>query len=608
MIRINQKQLEIKKNSFKLFQRISFFILFFTIRIVSLTAQVIEEDSIVSRNITIEREYQPVIKDAGKINSLPYFIEPKISKINPQYTTGFSKPLNVEQNIHYLAPAGLAQPQTKSHEGFARLGVGTGFNSLADFAFPLVKKSDMKLDFILNHYGLFNDKAYSATQAALAFDKQFGSIIFYAGIGGRHDYYKYYGNNFNSVNSIIDFNEMQNNFGTYTFLPARGVPEETDLISLAARENKNNMWRLNLNTGINTSPATADLRYGIHLDYNLFNTRTGITEHQIALAANFDAEVAGNRLGIEISSQNQFYSTSDNTLSDALKNYYVLTVNPYYSIEQEAFDLKLGVKSSFSFAHGRGFSPSPDIKFEWRAVPSFLAVYAGATGNYRINTLNNMYLENYYLNPDVLVDDTYIPVNFYLGVKIKPAAGLMLDAYLDYKYINDQYFFVNKEYKLTERYPSNTFPVADTLLYTNRFEAIYSNANQLTAGARISYDYQSRLNVQLSGAYNYRNVKDYEYAWHKPAWEVNFNAGFKPVQKLNIYADMHLAGKRYSLIGGNAVEMKTKVDINLGASYEILDWISAFVKVNNLINNKYEQWYGYEVQGFNVMAGAVFNF
>ena len=565
------------------------------------------EDSVLNRNITIEREYQPAIQDAGKINSLPHFIEPKVAKIAPEYTTNFSKPLSVEQNIHYLASAKLAQPKKKYNEGYARAALGTGFNSLADFAFPLVRKPDMKLDFILNHYGLFNSKAHSTTQAALLFDKKFSLIDFYVSMNAQHEYFKYYGNTFNSIESL-NFNNLTENFGNYTFQPTLRPEIATDLSTLANLPKTNALWRMNINTGVRTSPTIDDLRYGIHLNYNLFNAKNGITEQLVELNANIDTELLGNRFGISFATNNQLYTTANSELEDIQKNYSVLFINPYYSFEQEAFDLRLGVKSSFSFAHGRGFSPSPDIRFEWRAVPQTLAIYAGAIGNYKVNSMSEMYSENRFLNPDVSVDDTYTPAEFYFGLKVKPLAGLLVDAYFDYKIINNQYFFVNKEYKLTESNPVASYAEHNKLLYTNRFEAVYSKANQLKIGGRISYNHHDKLSIQLNGAYKHWNAADFEYAWNKPTWELDLNTNIRVTSKINVYGNMQLSGKRYAKIGDTAVEMKAKTDINLGAAYAVYDWLSAFLKINNLINSKYEQCYGYEMQGFNVMAGTIFSF
>ena len=50
------------------------------------------------------------------------------------------------------------------------------------------------------------------------------------------------------------------------------------------------------------------------------------------------------------------------------------------------------------------------------------------------------------------------------------------------------------------------------------------------------------------------------------------------------------------------------MDWNLGASYAYRDWMSVFVKLNNILNKKYDYYNGYDVQGINVMAGAAFSF
>lgn len=154
-------------------------------------AQTVEEDSVINRNITIEREYRPVIQDAGKINTQPQMLEPNVTRMTPQYTTDFSKPLQVEHNIHYLNAAELMYPSKNNKEGMARIGLGSGFNSLANFAYPLIKKPDMRLDFMLDHYGLFNRKAHSGTQAAMTFGKKFRTLDLYTGIGGSHESVSY---------------------------------------------------------------------------------------------------------------------------------------------------------------------------------------------------------------------------------------------------------------------------------------------------------------------------------------------------------------------------------------------------------------------------------
>ncbi|HOO18926.1 MAG TPA: hypothetical protein PK296_01910, partial [Paludibacteraceae bacterium] len=59
------------------------------------------QDSIFRREVTVEREYVPVIREAGKINLTPKLYEPQVEKLSPVYTE-FYLPLPVETNIHPL--------------------------------------------------------------------------------------------------------------------------------------------------------------------------------------------------------------------------------------------------------------------------------------------------------------------------------------------------------------------------------------------------------------------------------------------------------------------------------------------------------------------------
>ena len=551
-----------------------------------LAAQVAGGDSIINRNITIEREYRPVIEDAGKINTQPQFAEPNVTRMTPRYTTDFSKPLRVERNIHYLDAAELVYQREPGKEGFARAGVGTGFNSLADFAYPLLKRPDMKLDFLLNHYGLFNDKAHATTQGALAFTKNFRALDLYAGIDGGHEYYKYYGDLFDHDHLVLDHNELS------SLYPSLALPPE-----------HNNLWRMNAHAGLHSTDANA-LRYGVRVDYDLFNSRQGVTEHGLTVNANLDGEVGGNRLGIDIRSQSLFYHTIIPGAS--FDNYSLLALNPYYTFEREAFDLRLGLSATLAFHGGLAFAPAPDVRFDWRAVPQWLDVYAGIGGGYEANPLTDLYRENRFIAPTEQVDDTYTPVDAYVGFKVKPASGLLVDAFVNYQFRSGQYFFVNQAVydesttqPATEPLPS-LYPF---ICYNSLFETRSYGAGLLRAGARVSYNYHERLSIRLSGAYNHWYTDD--YAWHMPSWEAAANINARITPKLSAYVTAELSGGRHAF---PAAVLPAQVDINLGASYAFLDWLSAFLKVNNLINSKYQLWAGYEAQGFNVMAGAAFSF
>lgn len=564
----------------------------------------------VDQNVTVEREYKPIIQDAGKIISVPEIIEPNVEKTAAKYTE-FSFPLPVGQNIQTLSAAELEhQRRNNPKDAFVRIGLGNNLNNLLDFALPVLKKTDMRLDLKLNHLATFSKEAHSTTRAALEFNNNYKNSEFYAGVGLGHEYFKYYGEQFDMTGTPKDLTSLK--AGIYEELNFVRVNRTAQLFSLNNIVNgadNDVFWRFNAFAGMRSLPATESIRYKAEVQYRLFDSRNGLTENIIHSKANFNTPNGRNRSGIDVEMQNMMYKTDiANTVMNVWDAYTVFSMNPYYSIERERWDIRLGVKSSFSFVHGRPFNPSPDVSFEWKAVPEWLAFYAGAGGSYKVNTLDGMFTENRFLFSDLRVQDTYTPVSAYFGVKIKPVYNLLFDAYVNYQYIDNQYFFINKDYAYSLLSSTLLGSPNDSIIYTNKFNVVYSAATLVKVGLRANYNLRNLVNIQLKGAYNGWDVEDIAMAWNKPKFEADMTADWRVTRNLNVTSNVFFESERFAKLGEQSMRMRPKVDINLGASYSYLNWFTLFGKVNNLTNNRYQEFYGYEVQGMNVLVGASFSF
>jgi outer membrane cobalamin receptor len=155
--------------------------------------------------------------------------------------------------------------------------------------------------------------------------------------------------------------------------------------------------------------------------------------------------------------------------------------------------------------------------------------------------------------------------------------------------------------------------VSDTLsVLQNRFNVIYDNMNLLNIKASLGYvkvkDLQARL---LANYYHYIPV-DEEKAWQMPNYEIGLDAGYTFLEKYTLRASIMMIGSRYALVYNEglkeAVKMKTAIDIGFGAEYRINKMISAFADINNILNQNYQRWYEYPVQGILVMAGVKLTF
>jgi len=584
-------------------------LLFLITSALSLHAQ----DTIRNRSVSVQREYRPVIQDAGKINSMPQVLEPNVEK-SPAVYSNFNLPLNAGYNIHTLPAADLITDKpVNTDNGYARLGFGNYVNTLADFAYPIVNTADVRLDFSLNHLGTFEDRRmHTATKANLSFDKLFENFDLYVGLGGGHEYLKYYGNNYNGADSVINLKTLATNYGNSLYLEKNraGINNTQRLYMLNGLSGDSigdTFWRFNARAGIRSLPTSTNLHYLAKVQYQAFSSHNGLTENLFHTQAGLSIPSDKNRMGLNVDMYNMMYSSTSIPAFNFWKADNVLTLNPYYSIDRPEYNVRLGLKTSLSFEHSKFSNPSVDVRAEWKAIPQYLSFYGGLTGDYEVNTLNKTFAENPYMYSDLRLNNTYTPLEFFAGIKLKTLYNLLLDAYVDYKQIDNQYFFINKGYSLAA-YSPVIMPAADSVIYTNRFNVVYNNARRLKLGVRANYNLQNKVNVELKWAYNSWNVENQKYAWNMPKYEAQLNTDIRINPNFTLSANMFYEGVRFAGLGNRAIAMHDKVDINLGVNYSYTKWLTVFGKINNLINNQYQDYYGYDVQGTNMMIGAAFSF
>lgn len=137
----------------------------------------------------------------------------------------------------------------------------------------------------------------------------------------------------------------------------------------------------------------------------------------------------------------------------------------------------------------------------------------------------------------------------------------------------------------------------------------------------MKYSYQNYLDIQLKGVYNswkgnYDDTwvggtsnADLTYVYGRPKVEINADVTVKPIEKLAIGLNYYLATDRYTcLFGAEDYKLNNINELNLQVGYTFNDTFGAYLRVNNLLNQQYEMYYGYPMQGINIMGGVNINF
>ena len=254
------------------------------------------------------------------------------------------------------------------------------------------------------------------------------------------------------------------------------------------------------------------------------------------------------------------------------------------------------------------FTASPNIAADVE-VANKTVLYLKANGRLYSNSAYETSLVNRYFNPTEEIAPTREWLNGQVGLKCGAAPGFWFDVFAGYKIRSSDALFV----------PSRIFYEGEFANYSNVLWGIDTKA--FFAGANLKYSYQNYLDIQLKGVYN--NWKgnyddnwvggtpnaDLTYVYGRPKAEINADVTVKPIEKLAIGLNYYLATDRYTcLFGAEDYKLNNINELNLQVGYTFNDTFGAYLKVNNLLNQQYEMYYGYPMQGINIMGGVNINF
>ncbi|MCQ2188935.1 MAG: hypothetical protein MJZ00_03330 [Paludibacteraceae bacterium] len=561
-------------------------------------------DTTIKRNIEVVREYTPVIKEAGKINTMPELKDVNTKKIEIDYkvwTSTFKPKTDIIPSLDYALAS--QEHNEYSREGFLRLGGGNYKSFLGELYTPIYRSELSLLDFYLKHNSSFGDITlkkdnYSAISNDVLskglYNDNKARISFLRSIKireissyGEFGYNRF--NNYGLNNDLIKFSEANKD---------KEEPKyEND-------NQKNSHLTAAFNFRFRSKDYISQWKYDLQTNWRLLKTYYDVAENTIYtdLAASY--RMPESILSLKLQMYNVFMSTPKDSIpynfknADNFNNFTVIKFNPYYTFVNEIGRLNLGLKASFGINQGRKIAFSPDITGQVRVIDNIWYVYAGVTGDYKVNTLRS--LENIYISPDARPEDTYIPLDIFLGTKLNIAKSVNADIHVGYKIINNQYFFVNKK---------------DSTGMKNTFDVVYDkNIGQFNCGAAVNYNFREKVDFSFKIGYNKWSLEKQEEAWLMPSAQIGLGISYIPTDYLRFNINYDLEAGRKALLGKdkdkNAIvaDLENVNDISLGANYKLMSFLDVFVRFNNILNKRSEVWYGYPSQGFNFLLGLTLTF
>ena len=581
--------------------------------VLPLQAQQSKNDSTyLNRELTLEKEYNPIIRDASKIKQLPDLVEPQAPKSKVEFSN-YENPYEIAPSLSLLkAHPYFTDVAYSKNRGYLTVGVSSLVDINGDIGYQILNTDKDFLSIYASHRSSNSNVTYlqddekqkmkiNDNLGGIDYIHNFGKLNFLADIRYTYSAFNYYGINIGRPESSI-----------WNF---EGVDKSINQV--------NNLFKAHLGV---VSTDNNEIMYKANLAYTLFKQKYGEVKNndgrkENRFMADFDLHTYYNSTGMigvgayfkNYSYDVPYFSNYNDEEEDYKKlmsnyNYSTLSLNPYVTFEGDNWDVRLGATANMHFGGRKKFIAAPDIRLNWFPTQKFL-VYLEAVGGIKDNSNYETYYENRYLNPNYRILDSRSPLDATFGINFSPVSNLEVHLFTGYKITKDEHFY-------TATY--NARADNDRLMGHNIIPE-YADANTFKFGGALKYVYQDIFDVGLKLVYYNWDVDSdneegayYNYsqkAWNKPDFTGDISMGFKvPSLPLRFDLNYYLETGRKALNNYSEVNMKNINDLSFKGSYSFNKNFSVYVSTNNLLFQKYDLWYGYPAQNFNIMGGISVKF
>ncbi|MDR2233339.1 MAG: TonB-dependent receptor [Tannerella sp.] len=606
-----------------------------------------QQDDKLTREMTLEREYDPTVQDANKINRLPEVKEPEVTRRTIEYSP-FTIPANPGKELYILPSGNIMTAIPVNHRrGYFHFGGGTYLNLHGDFGYHFIDNETDKLNLYFSHRSTRGNVKYVLPSTRIISQPGFGPYDYIdyqsfnvereqkaklnnnsVGIDFKHDFMPavlHIGGNFD----YSAYNYYGLPFGLY------GAPLSIETIdSVADRTTSQVNQAINAYAGVQSNEVDG-IGYIFDVDFLRFGQKygrfskaeDGIVENKFTVRAGLSFPVGGGDKRVGLDTKTLIYNVkvpyNPSDFGDFYTvNYRHVSATPYFQMVGSDWKAKLGVNiiyliDELGIDDGELYV-SPNISLEKEiADKTIFYVNTEAAGiqpndPYQLSKQNRYSLLYNTRSSKIWLDGT-------AGIRSGVVPGLWFDLFAGYRKTSDDMFFI-PEYSF--------YPLVDEDIIINNTFGFYSyynvtqpNSTRINVGATLKYMYQNWVDFSIKGVYNkwsfsqpdgmdggsddiYKDVKPYG----RPIYEVNVDLTARPITPLALTLNYYLGGGRYTWFADREIKLNDLHDLNFTSSWNFNETIGIYLKLNNMLFHQQELWYGYPLQGFNAMAGVNLNF
>ena len=553
-----------------------------------------KQESVGTERVTVTSEYQATLNDAFKINDNPLISDEDLNQKKEVNYTIFSVPV-----ASTFAPAkGEAAKVDK--------------DSLADF---------------YNNYALLGYGNYNTLRGELGIVEQIGSSNFYAGGLLKHI----------SSGGGIEGVLLDDNYSKST------------LDFTLGQKNKNNQWNTQFGAmnskynwygipefmhpdnldGVDLQQKYNDVHFNVAYEnytgafekmdiiYKYFWDDYSSKESRMVLAPRFNLELP-DATKVHVNFEIDYLNTqfAEHNIDNLQKKYSYLnlTLNPSIKFFDTDYSIELGAGLTYMMGKINGVEENavviyPQVKANYDLVKDIVQAYAGAVGGVKQNSYADLAEENPFVAPDLELRPTKTHYDIYAGLRGKLYHNISYNVRAGYKSEDDKAMF-------SINHLDGSLTNWQSFQYANSFGLIYDRIHTMYAFGELNFDFSDDVKFGISGEYNNYSAEWYKNAYHLPQAKVQGNVLINFTKQW--FADLNIAfiGQRFDYLGPQVVdgvvitekEIGEYTDFNMTIGYRPTSQWTFFLKGNNIFNENYYRFNQYQVQGIQVLGGAMYKF
>lgn len=560
-----------------------------------------------TKEITVETDYKPTEQKATKLNKLPSVTKTNTKTAALKYSD-WAVPTTVNPTVPLMAPYGYRTSYAFSKKrGYLDFSAGSLLNLTGSAGYKIVDTDLTELNLWIQHNSTWAGRNKSDNQpnelSELLKQKYNNNIV---GLDFSHNFYQ----GTLTASAFYHYDHF-NYYGAYDVLSSDLVVPVYDNSKWSTSDYMQTVNEFQARIGWANKRNDDALQYSANLMFNHFGFSKGLSQtfndkansdNHIRLALfgetphSHSARIGAN-VNIDYLGRSYQEYIADGESKTSTQGVGLVNLAPYFKYENGGFNAKLGVNIDLSLNDGTSFRLAPDVYLSYVFIDG-VSFYAEAKGGKRITTLRDMYSYNRYINPISDFANSYSPLNAEGGFKIGPFSGFYAKLFGGYGIFKDM-----------------NMPTCINGLNNGATFYRISEIKGWKAGVELGYKLCSIAEAKINATYSPQEEdKGYFMGYDRAKFVGNASITVTPVNRLKIGLDYQLRSKRWVNGSFYDSEASTLYDVcrelgdwnnlSLGASYQITDMISVFVQGNNLLNRKWDSYYGMSAQALNVLGGV----